>query len=260
MMKRYRLFILLVVVLSSFLGSCDEQDVIRYENDPRIYFYKGIVYDNVARTSYTQSDSVKRSFFVLPDTQMWDTVWVDIRTMGFPTDYERPMKIVQTNVGEPFAAVEGKHYIGFDDERVKEQVSIAAGQVKRMLPVIFYRDPSLEKDSVRLEIEIQSNEYFSVGMDTLSHFMVEMTAKPSKPRLWNSVFSYIFGDWGAKKMWFIMRYVGFTDFENRISDYAYQTYLRGRAAEALAEYNADERNEDRPLREADGTLVEFLDK
>lgn len=70
-MKRYRLFILLVVVLSSFLGSCDEQDVIRYENDPRIYFYKGIVYDNVARTSYTQSDSVKRSFFVLPDTQMW---------------------------------------------------------------------------------------------------------------------------------------------------------------------------------------------
>lgn len=143
---------------------------------------------------------------------------------------------------------------------MKEQVSIAAGQVKRMLPVIFYRDPSLEKDSVRLEIEIQSNEYFSVGMDTLSHFMVEMTAKPSKPRLWNSVFSYIFGDWGAKKMWFIMRYVGFTDFENRISDYAYQTYLRGRAAEALAEYNADERNEDRPLREADGTLVKFLDK
>ena len=52
----------------------------------------------------------------------------------------------------------------------------------------------------------------------------------------------------------------FTDFENRISDYAYQTYLRGRAAEALAEYNADERNEDRPLREADGTLVKFLDK
>lgn len=41
-MKRYRLFILLVVVLSSFLGSCDEQDVIRYENDPRIYFYKGM--------------------------------------------------------------------------------------------------------------------------------------------------------------------------------------------------------------------------
>ena len=167
---------------------------------------------------------------------------------------------MQTNVGEPFAAVAGKHYIGFDDERVEGQVSIAAGQVKRMLPVIFYRDPSLEKDSVRLEIEIQPNEYFSVGMDTLSHFMVEMTAKPAKPRLWNSVFSYIFGDWGAKKMWFIMRYVGFTDFENRIGDYAYETYLRGRAAEALAEYNADERNEDRPLREADGTLVKFLDK
>ena len=252
-MKRYRLFILLIVAIGLFFGSCDEKDVIRYEDDPRIYFYKGIVYDNVARTSYSQADSVKRSFFVLPDTQMWDTVWIDIRTMGFPTDYERPMKIVQTNVGEPFAAVAGKHYIGFDDERVEGQVSIAAGQVKRMLPVIFYRDPSLEKDSVRLEIEIQPNEYFSVGMDTLSHFMVEMTAKPAKPRLWN-------GDWGAKKMWFIMRYVGFTDFENRIGDYAYETYLRGRAAEALAEYNADERNEDRPLREADGTLVKFLDK
>lgn len=100
-MKRYRLFILLIVAIGPFFGSCDEKDVIRYEDDPRIYFYKGIVYDNVARTSYSQGDSVKRSFFVLPDTQMWDTVWIDIRTMGFPTDYERPMKIVQTNVGEP---------------------------------------------------------------------------------------------------------------------------------------------------------------
>lgn len=259
-MKRYRLIVLLVVAVGLFLGSCEERDVMRYEDDPRIYFYKGIVYDEVALTSYTQSDSVKRSFFVLPDNQMWDTVWLDIRTMGFPTDYDRPIKIIQTNTGEPYAAVAGKHYIGFDDERVKDQVSIAIGQVKRMLPVIFYRDPSLTTDSVRLEIEIQPNEYFGVGMDTLSHFMVEMTAKPSKPKLWSSVFQSVFGDWGAKKMWFIMRYVGFSDFENRINDYAYQTYLRGRAAEALAEYNADERNEDRPLREADGTVVKFLDK
>lgn len=259
-MKKYKISVLLSIVAGLLSGSCDQREVTRYEDDPRIYFYKGIVYDEVALTSYTQSDSIKRSFFVLPDDQMWDTVWLDIRTMGFPTDQDRPMKIVQTNTGQPYAAVAGKHYIGFDDERVKKEVSIAAGQVKRMLPVIFYRDPSLEKDSVRLELEIQRNDYFEVGMDTLSRFMVEMTAKPAKPRLWSSVFQSVFGDWGPKKMWFIMRYVGFSDFENRIGDYAYQIFLRGRAGEALAEYNADERNEDRPLKEADGTPVKFLDK
>ena len=37
-MKRYRLFILLIVAIGLFFGSCDEKDVIRYEDDPRIYF------------------------------------------------------------------------------------------------------------------------------------------------------------------------------------------------------------------------------
>lgn len=101
-------------------------------------------------------------------------------------------------------------------------MSIAAGQVKRMLPVIFYRDPSLEKDSVRLEIEIQSNEYFSVGMDTLSHFMVERTAK-RRNQDYGIVFFHIYLVIGGQKKCGLL--CGMSDSlisENRISDYAYK--------------------------------------
>lgn len=247
---KYSLYLLATLLL---LSRCTEKDLNRYENDPGLYFHKSVYTDKVD----IQNDSISHSFFSLPDDQMRDTAWVDIRTIGLPADYPRPVKIVQTNIGEKDAAIPGKHYVAFDDESIRESMVVAPGNMRQMLPVILLRDPSLNSERVRIEMRIEENEYFKVGIDTLSRFMVSTTAEPQKPAIWDSYWLYTFGKWGARKMWLIMRYTGFDEFEQRPSENALAQYLKGMATEALEKYNADENNPDRPLKEADGTIVEF---
>lgn len=257
-MKRYKLYLLLGIALGWLFSGCQEKEIYRYENDPRLYFFKGIIY-YPNNTSFIQRDSVKQTFFVKPDSQKRDTVWVDVRTMGFPTNYPRPVKLVQSNIGEPDAAIPGVHYVAFDDEELREKMCIEAGNVRQFIPVVLLRDPSLEQAIFRIKMDIAPNDYFAVGMDTLAHFQVTTTAMPDKPSLWNSYWSGFFGDYGTKKMWFLVNYVGLKDFNTRITDRGYLAYLRAKAVEALAVYNADERNPDRPLKEADGNPVKFLE-
>ena len=58
-------------------------------------------------------------------------------------------------------------------------------------------------------------------------------------------------------MKFIVDNTGFTDFEGGSlnTDYAY--YLSSKVKQKLLEYNANPNNPDRPLKEADGTIVTF---
>lgn len=244
---------LLPVVL--LLGGCNQEGVYEYENEPRLYFFKG----NYNLSELVQNDSIIHSFFSVPESQSRDTVWIDIRTMGYLGEEARTFKIVQTNEGDSDAAIPGTHYIGFDDPAVAEMMKIPAKAFRYLMPVVLLRDPSLDNKTVRIKMTIGKNENFGVGIDTLSHFLVTTTSAPAKPLTWDSDWSTSFGTWGAKKMWFIMNYIGITDFEDvsGLNDYTYKVYLKTMAQDKLKEYNANENNPDRPLKEADGKEVKF---
>lgn len=248
----------IVYILISFallLQACDRQVVDRYENDPRLYFYKGSFKLN--NTTYTQRDSTAHSFFTLSDDKLVDTIWVNIRTMGLLADKARPMKIVQLNADKPDAAVAGRHYFAFDSEEMKEHMYVPANSAQYLWPVIVKRDPSLETSRVRLEMAIVENDYFKPGVDTLARYMITTTAQAQKPALWDSYWKYNYGEWGSKKMWFLVNYVGIRDFNSYISDSGLGYYYEAKAHEELKKYNANESNPDRPLKEADGTIVTF---
>lgn len=235
-----------ISLLLSVIG-CKEVVTLEYEDDPRLYFYN---------INSGQHDSISQTFFVLPSTQMEDTVEVDIRTMGYPTDYDRPVVLVQTNAGEPDAAVPGKHYVPFDDARVKDKFRIAAGEVKCIIPVIFLKDPSLETSKVRLELAFAETKDFKPGIDAWSTFVITSTAEASEPSNWSTQWRYIFGTWGAVKMKFIVEYVGFSAFDEQLMDMGYRNYLTTKAAQKLFDYNHSGAP-DTPLTETDGTLVAF---
>lgn len=248
----------IVYILISFallLQACEQLEVDNYENDPRLYFYYGSY--TINHKTFTQRDSTEHSFFTLSDDQLVDTVWVDIRTMGLLENQARPMKIVQVNTDKPNAAVAGKHYFAFDSDEMKEHRYMPANRAQCFWPVIVKRDPSLENSRVRLEMAIIENDYFKPGVDTLARFMVTTTAQAQKPSLWNSYWKYSYGEWGSKKMWFLVNYVGIRDFNSYISDSGLDYYYQAKAREELKKYNADESNPDRPLKEADGTIVTF---
>lgn len=235
------------------LGGCRQLDVNEYENDPGLYFFKG----SNSLKGGGQADSVSHSFFLLPGLQTLDTIWIDVRIMGLPSDEARPIKIVQTNVGGWKAAVSGVHYVGFDDVALSERMEMPAGAVAYLMPVVLRKDPSIESDTVRLEMSIVANDYFRPGIEEQIHFMVATTAAAVKPARW-STWQRAFGAWGPQKMWFIMTYLGITDFDDTsgfANDMAYYSYLQAMAKEELERYY--ENPENPKLVEPDGTEVKF---
>lgn len=252
MKQHITLFYSLLAVLFACAG-CSEQDMMRYGETPAVYFA-----NQDANTSdpVTQHDSISHSFFIYGTDVTRDTVHVLIRIMGNPVDYDRPIKLVQTNAGEPDAAIAGTHYVAFDDPSIIDSVCIRAGEVRRMVPIVMLRDKSLACEQVRLEMALEANEYFRLGIDEWQTFLVTTTDEAVKPTLWDSRWKYYFGaSWGTEKMRLIIQSTGYTDFDTIPSDYSYCTWLGDTAKQALLEYNAA--HPDEPLCEADGTPVSF---
>lgn len=226
------------------LAGCKENVALEYENDPRLYFYN---------STLGQRDSIAHTFFVLKEDQIRDTVWLDIRTMGYPEKADRPIGLVQSNIGNPDAAVSGKHFIAFDNAEIKPHMVIPAGEVMAKIPIIMLHDPSLDTSIVRMELAIVENQCFKPGIDVWTQFVVTTTAAAVKPTNWDSRWKSYFGVWGSVKMKFIIEYVGFSDFENPPTDASFLTYLQNKAKQKLLEYNLTHPD----LEEADGTPVTF---
>ena len=229
--------------------SCKENTALDYENDPALYFENG---------TYSQKDSIAHTFFIQPNDQMRDTVFVEILTMGYPIDSDRPFVLEQANAGQPGAAIAGKHFVAFDDPEMLEHLKIPKGSVRKSFPLIVLRDPSLELEEVRIELKIGENEYFRPGIDVWTNFVVKTTAMAVKPTTWDTYWKYTFGPtWGSVKMKFIIDNTGFSDFDGGYLASDYGDYLGSKVQQKLLEYNANPNNPDRPLQEADGTIVTF---
>jgi hypothetical protein len=238
-MKRIKFIYVLLLLIAA---SCTENEMLIYENDPAVYFDK---------------DSVNHSFFALNTSILRDTVLVRVNTMGELSEHDRPVSLVQTNTGAEEAAVAGVHYVPFDADELKQHVAVKAGTSFVEIPVILLRDESLGLKEVRLELAVAANEYFRTGIATKRTFAITTTDLAIKPALWNSVWQMCFGiTWGPVKMRFIIDVTGFTGWDGYPSDYSMLWYLRDITAQKFAEYNLA--HPDAPLREADGTLVEFL--
>jgi hypothetical protein len=247
-MKIKIIYISLLILSVGALFSCQEKEIDRYENDPRLYFF---------RSSYVQGqrDSISASFFILGNLASRDTVYLEIRTMGMPSTERRFFKVEQMNVGEAHAAISGKHFVAFDDEVYKSLWVVEPGEITATLPIILLRDASLKSEEVRLEITFAENEYFKSGIINNSRFVIKISDYATKPATWDGW--YVLGAWGPQKMLFLIQYVGidFNDDPTKYTaDYNYLMYLMGLANEALANYTA---SHDKPLQEEDGTLVSF---
>ena len=137
--------------------SCKENSALEYENDPALYF---------ENTTYGQRDSIAHTFFIQPDDQMRDTVFIEILTMGYPTDSDRPFILEQTNAGQPGSAIAGKHFVAFDDPEIQRHMIIPADSVYMNIPVVILYDAET-KGSVALNFQLVPTDDFELGELTL---------------------------------------------------------------------------------------------
>ncbi len=243
-------FYINILLLLLVATSCKENEEFFYQNDPAIYFA------NEPKIMYGQIDSIPYSFFIADKAIVDDTVHVKVCLSGLLVDYDRPINLIQTNVGEEDAAVPGVHFIAFDDPLVVDSVCMPGGKAVAYIPVVLLRDVSLKTQVKRLKLTVGQNEHFRPGIDKFRDFTVIMADFALKPKLWDSFWGYYFGPtFGSEKLKFIIQVTGYMEFDVYPSDLQLVYYLSGIFQEKLAEYN--EAHPDNPLAEADGTLVGF---
>ncbi|MDR2414676.1 MAG: DUF4843 domain-containing protein [Odoribacteraceae bacterium] len=244
-MKKYTL---IIGVAGALLTACSELEIDRYENDPRLYFYRDI-------SSIGQRDSVSYSFFIQGEAVERDTLWIEVRTMGSPSSAVRPFRVEQANAGDTLAAVGGVHYVSFNSNDLTNLLQVESEAVSAYVPVVLLRDPSLKTQEARLEITIAENEYFKPGIHDNLVFTVKISDFAVKPTGWNATWDFLFKEWGPRKMLFLSEYLDI-DFNNMPpSEFDTLLYYAGMAKDMLAKYNKE--HPDNPLKEDDGTLVSF---
>ncbi|MCH3995381.1 MAG: DUF4843 domain-containing protein [Prevotella sp.] len=237
--------ILWLPLIILFIGACEVNKMEEYENVPAIYF---------ANETNGQQDSLSYSFFILDTLIKRDTIHIKVCTMGLPTDHVRPIKLAQINTPDSNAAVPGVDYVPFDDPEIKDSMIIPSGAVSAEIPVILLRNKDLALSEKSLEIEVESNDYFRQGIDAWRIFTVKMSDMANKPKLWDTFWKYYFGlSWNSVKMRFIMQATGYTEWDQRPSDYSFLNWLSATAKQALVEYN--QQHPDNPLRAANGDIV-----
>jgi hypothetical protein len=244
-MKRFEF--IYVLLLPLVIAACTQNEMLRYENDPAVYF---------DGAGYNKIDSINHSFFLLKSDILKDTVLVRVNTMGELSSQDRPVTVVQTNASDSAAAVAGVHYVPFDDADLKPLMQVPAGKEYVDIPVVFIRDKSLDTLKVRLELALAANGYFRPGIVEKQRFVLTTTDLIEKPATWDAGWYIFLGrSWGPVKMRFIIDITGYTDWATTPTDMALMQYFGALAKQKLLEYNAA--HPDDPLREANGDLVTF---
>lgn len=252
MNKSFR-YILSLCAALLVLGGCKEETPATYTGETGIFFFRGNQY--IAGDLFTQYDSLNLSFVNVDDDENLISAYIDVRTSGMPAGEARKIVFEQTNVGETGAAVAGKHFVPFDDASLAAQMVMPAGEVRALIPVVLKRDATLEKGKYSLKFRLVLTDDFRQTIEGKDEFTVTTTAKYEKPSEWDSWWGTALGEWGPKKMWFIVQIVGFNEMDSK-SSAGFRTALKTRATELLTKYNK-EHGELREEPEDGGQPVKF---
>jgi hypothetical protein len=200
-----------------------------------------------------------------------DTIWFQVTTMGFLSDQDRPIALMQimayaadTVDATAIHAVADEHYVAFDNPEMASWYKIPAGAAEARIPIVMKRAASLADGDVTLKFTFKENAYFKPGYAHLIERTLLISSKLAKPDNWESSYAnYMFGTYGPVKHQFLIDISGnpwdaayVDELMNGDSEYVY--YLQGLYAEKLAELNAERAASGLdPLSEADGTPVEI---
>lgn len=252
--KTYHFSLWVIMVSVAVLFSCEKPLDAAYEQDARIYFFERQTDLNQARISIKSY-----SFLFEPSTVLEDTVYVKVKTMGTPTNYDR--YTIGKTVVEGTTARESEDYDFIPG-------LIPAGKVEGYLPIVIYRTDRIKTQDAVLNLTIGETADFKVGVVEDRYFTYTWSDKISKPANWDTPgfgLMYIFGPYSDVKYRFIIDVLGIAEFPMQTcarcelvpGEYTYAAMLdfRAQLVEALQTYNTA--NPGNPLRDENGNLITF---
>jgi hypothetical protein len=251
------------------MASCEKDLPLYSDSTCRLNFYYGLD----SRADFDSALAVSSFSFVYGGSDVArDTMWFKVQTMGFVSDQDRPISLVQVDTTAN-KAVAGKHFVAFDDPSIAEYYKIPAGKAMTSIPVILLRDASLKDTSVVLKFRFKDNEYFTKGYDEYQTRVIVFTDRMAEPAKWNYPYPYygtytirlasFFGTYGVVKHQFLIDHTGKKwddDFIEQLmtGDSNYLQYLAQKMRADLVTLNAERAAKGLgDLSEADGTPVSF---
>lgn len=195
-MKKMNKYILWLLPVFGLFACEDEMEVYNSPENRLNFIYE----------PFTMADTViPRTFVYDVETRVFDTVWLEVETMGYVEDHERSFALEQVKKGEGEQAVAGKHYIAFDDPLVADYYKIPAGKNTVRFPIILKRDPSLKQQEVTLCVQIGHNENFIPGYEKYQKKIIRVADILMQPKYWDFYASYYFaGKYGKVKHQFMI--------------------------------------------------------
>ena len=224
------------------------------------------------------------TFAYYPESIQKDTLQIELISVGEVTDYprvirfeqvtkewkytydeEEPEKVVDsTYVDMEFPAVAGVHYESLGE---KNELILPANQNVLKLNVIIKReDTGLRKNARKLVLRLLPSDDFQTGEVNKLVKNITISDKLERPTRWkdNSYYYKLYlGNWSEVKHRFMIDITGQkwdNDFLVYIIDnydtYSLRDYYLAKIKKALAEYNADPKN-DTPLKNENGKEVVF---
>ena len=186
------------------LFSCTEKyEVYNLPQDRLGFVYKTDSFGTTAQ------DSIDRfSFVYLSSEIVVDTVWVEMATSGFVTDYDRPFKVEQVQLSEGdlrgvaniVNAQAGSNYVEFTSAEISKYLVVKAGQNSVKFPVVVKRDgPNTDNGSVYLRLKLKETDAFAQSFPANRFYTIEVTNQLVKPACWDVLEYYFGGDYGVAK-------------------------------------------------------------
>ena len=183
----------------------------------------------------TPRDSLILSFPLKGDDCTEDTLWFKMRVIGRSAPFDREITF---KINESGTTAKTENY-------KLEPCHIPADSFKVDVPLVVYR-AGLKDTIVRLELDIEPNEYFGIGFSEVSKGIFLWGDTMIMPDNWYTGFdSYYryFGEYTETRYVFILQSLGFDELPSLGNYLTFKEYNR-KVRAALYEYN---QNHDEPL-------------
>ena len=248
-------------------ASCEKELPVFSTNDCWLNFAYYDYYNELITSNEEITDEMRTTYYSFITSSaaagkelQTDTIWLEVTTMGFLSDKDQQIELVQLQT-DGRNAIPGQHYEAFDTPSLLEKSVVRAGTNSAFIPIVVKRDVSLTQGDVALKLTFKDNGIFKPGYAGMAERTIYISDKLARPNNWED---YYFGTYGPVKHELMIKWTNNSwdeDYLNTLyqGDSGYIDYLAHWLSEKLAEENAIRiANGEDVYKEADGTEVAFI--
>ena len=150
-------------------ASCEKDLPVFSTNDCWLNFAYYDYYNELITSNEEITDEMRTTYYSFITSSaaagkelQTDTIWLEVTTMGFLSDKDRQIELVQLQT-DGRNAIPGQHYEAFDTPSLLEKSVVRAGTNSAFIPIVVKRDASLTQGDVALKLTFKDNGIFKPG-------------------------------------------------------------------------------------------------